>query len=250
MSCSAYLTAAAAAYQVACAFLKNDRLDDAETIAFITAANLDDDSPAGLPVRGALTLVAAVIAGRGNYRGEAADRLQRAQLLANSSARTPTTPGPPSARRTLPSIASRQRLSWETAAAAIAQAEFVDVGSLPEGLLSRRAQIYIDRRGHTRSGARTRRQWSVSWRPSASLADAALPVASATASPRPATPIPSSRRGGGARLARSRVRDDRAGISRDGVTQAACCNRPSRRLRATGSPGSLGPDVAGAVARL
>jgi transcriptional regulator with XRE-family HTH domain len=74
--------AAAAAYQVACAFLKNDRLDDAETIALVTAANLDDDSPAGLSVRGALTLIAAVIAGRRNDRGEAAERLQRAQLLA------------------------------------------------------------------------------------------------------------------------------------------------------------------------
>ena len=55
---------AAAAYQVACAFLKNDHLDDAENVALVTAANLDDDSPAGLSVRGALTLIAAVIAGR------------------------------------------------------------------------------------------------------------------------------------------------------------------------------------------
>lgn len=46
---------AAAAYQVACAFLKNDRLDEAETIALITAENLEDESPAGLSLCGALT---------------------------------------------------------------------------------------------------------------------------------------------------------------------------------------------------
>ena len=37
---------------------ENARLDDAETVALVTAANLDDDSPAGLLVRGALTLPA------------------------------------------------------------------------------------------------------------------------------------------------------------------------------------------------
>jgi transcriptional regulator with XRE-family HTH domain len=74
---------AAAAYQIACAFLKNDRLDDAENIAVTTAANLNDDSPAGLSVRGALTLISAVIAGRRNDRGEAMERLQRAQVLAD-----------------------------------------------------------------------------------------------------------------------------------------------------------------------
>ena len=62
---------ASAAYQLACAFLKNDRLDEAEHIALVTAENLDDDSPAGLSLRGALTLIAADIAGRRNDRGEA-----------------------------------------------------------------------------------------------------------------------------------------------------------------------------------
>jgi len=69
---------AAAAYQVACAFLKNDRLEDAETVALATAANLRDDTPTGVSLRGALSLIAAVIAGRRNDRGEATERLQHA----------------------------------------------------------------------------------------------------------------------------------------------------------------------------
>lgn len=135
---------AAAAYQVACAFLKNDRLDDAETVALVTAANLKDDSPLGLSVRGALTLIAAVIAGRRNDRAEATERLQRAQLLAEQLGEDAnhgwTAFGPTNV--------AIHRVSAEAelgdASSAIAQAEFVDVDSLPAGLLSRRAQVHID----------------------------------------------------------------------------------------------------------
>lgn len=135
---------AAAAYQVACAFLKNDHLDDAENVALVTAANLDDDSPAGLSVRGALTLIAAVIAGRRNDRGEATERLQRAQLLAeqlgDDANHAWTAFGPTNVA--IHRVSAAAELG--DASAAIAQAEFVDVDSLPTGLLSRRAQVHID----------------------------------------------------------------------------------------------------------
>jgi len=136
--------AAAAAYQVACAFLKNDRLDDAETIALVTAANLNDESPAGLSLRGALTLIAAVIAGRRNDRGEAMERLQRAQVLADQLGEDAnhgwTAFGPTNVA--IHRVSTAAELG--DAASAIAQAEFVDVSSLPSGLLSRRAQVHID----------------------------------------------------------------------------------------------------------
>ena len=135
---------AAAAYQVACAFLKNDHLDDAENVALVTAANLDDDSPAGLSVRGALTLIAAVIAGRRNDRGEATERLQRAQLLAEQLGEDAnhawTAFGPTNVA--IHRVSTAAELG--DAASAIAQAEYVDVGALPHGLLSRRAQVHID----------------------------------------------------------------------------------------------------------
>jgi len=135
---------ATAAYQVACAFLKNDHLDDAENVALVTAANLDDDSPAGLSVRGALTLIAAVVAGRRNDRGEATERLQRAQLLAEQLGEDAnhawTAFGPTNVA--IHRVSTAAELG--DAATAIAQAEFVDVDSLPNGLLSRRAQVHID----------------------------------------------------------------------------------------------------------
>lgn len=135
---------AAAAYQVACAFLKNDRLDEAEAIALITAENLDDNSPAGLSLRGALTLIAAVIAGRRNNRGEAMERLQRAQLLADQLGEDAnhgwTAFGPTNVA--IHRVSTAAELG--DAASAIAQAELVDVSSLPSGLLSRRAQVHID----------------------------------------------------------------------------------------------------------
>lgn len=136
--------AAAAAYQVACAFLKNDRLDEAETIAVTTATNLDDDSPTGLSVRGALMLIAAVVAGRRNDRPEATERLQRAQLFADQLGEDGnhgwTAFGPTNVAIHRVSAAAELGDAGE----AIAKAEYVDTTSMPQGLLSRRAQVHID----------------------------------------------------------------------------------------------------------
>ena len=135
---------AAAAYQVACAFLKNDRLDDAETVALTTATNLRDDTPTGVSLRGALTLIAAVIAGRRSDRAEATERLQRAQLLADQLGEEAnygwTAFGPTNVAIHRVSTAAELGDAGE----AIAKAELLDVSALPEGLLSRRAQIHID----------------------------------------------------------------------------------------------------------
>jgi len=135
---------AAAAYQVACAFLKNDRLDEAETIALTTAANLRDDSPAGVSLRGALTLIGAVIAGRRNDRGGATERLQLAQGLADQLGEDGnygwTAFGPTNVAIHRVSTAAELGDATE----AIAKAEALDVSALPEGLLSRRAQVHID----------------------------------------------------------------------------------------------------------
>lgn len=75
---------AMAAYQVTCAFLKMDRLDQAERIAISTAENFLDETPLGLSVQGALFLIGAVIAGRRSDRPEATERLRRAQYLADA----------------------------------------------------------------------------------------------------------------------------------------------------------------------
>ena len=135
---------AAAAYQVACAFLRNDRLDEAENIALVTAAHLGDNSPAGLSVRGALMLLAAIIAGRRSDSGEATDRLHRAQRLADQLGKDAnhgwTAFGPTNVAIHRVSTA----LALGDAASAVTEGEHVDVSALPPGLLSRRAQIHID----------------------------------------------------------------------------------------------------------
>ena len=156
---------AAAAYQVACAFLKNDRLDDAETVALTTASNLRDDTPTGVSLRGALTLIAAVIAGRRSDRAEVTERLQRAQLLADQLGEDAnygwTAFGPTNVAIHRVSTAAELGDAGE----AIAKAELLDVSALPGGLLSRRAQVHIDmawaytqRRGDAEAVGRLR-QW-------------------------------------------------------------------------------------------
>ncbi|GAA0534985.1 helix-turn-helix transcriptional regulator [Saccharopolyspora thermophila] len=138
------LRMASAAYQLACAFLKLDRLDDAERIAVTTADNLTDTSPTGLSLRGALSLLATIIAARRNDRGEATERLARAQALADTLGEDGnhawTAFGPTNVR--IHAVSSAVELG--DAAEAIARAETLDTTGLPPGLLSRRAQVHID----------------------------------------------------------------------------------------------------------
>ncbi|CAM00472.1 transcriptional regulator with XRE-family HTH domain [Saccharopolyspora erythraea NRRL 2338] len=135
---------AMAAYQVACAFLKTDRIDQAEHVAITTAENFADDSPDGLSVQGALFLIGAVIAGRRSDRPEATDRLRRAQYLADALGYDGnhgwTAFGPTNVA--IHQISAAAELG--DAKLAIARAEDVETDGLPDGLRSRRAQVFID----------------------------------------------------------------------------------------------------------
>jgi transcriptional regulator with XRE-family HTH domain len=135
---------AMAAYQVACAFLKLDRVDQAEQVAITTAENFLDDSPMGLSVQGALFLIGSVIAGRRSDRREATERLRRAQYLADALAHDGnhgwTAFGPTNVA--IHQVSAAAELG--DAKQAIARAEHIDTSGMPEGLQSRRAQVHID----------------------------------------------------------------------------------------------------------
>lgn len=135
---------AMAAYQVACAFLKLDRVNDAERVAVTTAENILDDSPFGVSVQGALFLISAVIAGRRSDRSEATERLRRAQYLAEALGHDGnygwTAFGPTNVA--IHEVSTAAELG--DAQYALAKAETIDPSGMPEGLRSRRAQVHID----------------------------------------------------------------------------------------------------------
>lgn len=135
---------AMAAYQVACAFLKMDRIEQAEHIAVTTAENILDDSPDGISVQGALFLIGSVIAGRRSDRAEATERLRRAEYLADALGTDAnygwTAFGPTNVAIHQVSTAAELGDAQE----AIGKAELLDTNGLPEGLKSRRAQVHID----------------------------------------------------------------------------------------------------------
>lgn len=135
---------AMAAYQVACAFLKSDRIDQAERIAVSTAENFIDDSADGISVQGALFLIGSVIAGRRSDRAEASDRLRRAQYLATALGYDGnhgwTAFGPTNVA--IHEVSAAAELG--DSKFAIERAEDIDTEGMPEGLRSRRAQVHID----------------------------------------------------------------------------------------------------------
>ena len=135
---------ALAAYQVTCALLELDRIDDAERVALTAAENLDDDTPRGISAQGALFLIAAVIAGRRSDRKTATERLRRAQFLANSLGEDAnhgwTAFGPTNVAIHQVSVATE----LGDAEMAIEHAEQIDTSNLPEVLRSRRAQVHLD----------------------------------------------------------------------------------------------------------
>ena len=135
---------AAAAYQVVCAFLERGQLAEAERIAVTTADTLVDSTPLGLSLRGALTLIASIIAGRRNDRVEALERLDRARQLSTTLGHDGnhgwTAFGPTNVQIHSVSVA----VELGDVDDGIARAEDVHIGHLPAGLLSRRAQVHID----------------------------------------------------------------------------------------------------------
>lgn len=138
------LLAAAAAYQVAGGFLKRDRIAEAEELAITTAEQVAETSPLGLSLRGALVLLAAVIAARRNDRVEAMTRLRHATRLSETLGHDGnhgwTGFGPTNVR--IHTVTAAVELG--NAAEAIAIADDLDTKELPDGLLSRRAQVHID----------------------------------------------------------------------------------------------------------
>jgi transcriptional regulator with XRE-family HTH domain len=137
-----------AGYQVACALLRSDQLDDAERLAVELAEELTggarSDEPSLVSVAGALWLIAAVIAARRTDRGEAWLRLDRAErlsgLLGEDGNHAWTGFGPTNVAIHRVSVAAELGDAGE----ALRTAAVVDLERLPAGLLSRRAQVNLD----------------------------------------------------------------------------------------------------------
>jgi hypothetical protein len=137
-----------AAYQVVCALLRADRTDDAEQLATRMAeqvqASARSDEPSLVSLAGALWLIAAVIAARRTDHGEAWRRLQIAEqlagLLGGDGNHAWTAFGPTNVAIHRVSVAAELGDAGE----ALRLATFVDPERLPQGLMSRRAQVHLD----------------------------------------------------------------------------------------------------------
>ena len=137
-----------AAYQVACALSRAERSDEAEHIAVTMAEQLGADAKSDRPVQvslaGALWLIAAVIAARRTDRGDAWERLDRADhlagLLGEDANHAWTAFGPTNVMLHRVAVATELGDAGE----AVRVAADVDPSQLPEGLASRRAQVHLD----------------------------------------------------------------------------------------------------------
>ena len=137
-----------AGYQVACALLRSDQLDDAERVAVELAGTLTGSARSGEPfllsVAGSLWLIAAVIAARKGDRGKASAQLGRAESLADLLGEDGnyawTGFGPTNVAIHRVSVAAELGDAGE----ALRAASSVDQARLPAGLLSRRAQVNLD----------------------------------------------------------------------------------------------------------
>lgn len=137
-----------AIYQVVCALLRADRTDEGEQLAVRMAETLTpqvrSDAPSLVSVTGALWLIAAVIAARRTDRGEAWARLDTAERLAGLIGQDGnyawTAFGPTNIAIHRVSVAAE----LGDPAEALSAATTINLGSLPEGLHSRRAQVQLD----------------------------------------------------------------------------------------------------------
>jgi len=137
-----------AAYQVACALSRAERSDEAEHIAVTMAEQLGagakSDRPMQISLAGALWLIAAVIAARRTDRGDAWERLDRADqlagLLGEDANHAWTAFGPTNVLLHRVSVATELGDAGE----ALRVAADVDPAELPDGLASRRAQVHLD----------------------------------------------------------------------------------------------------------
>ena len=137
-----------AGYQVACALLRADQLDDAERVAVELGEELTgsarSDDPSLVSVAGALWLIGAIIAARRTDRGEASLRLDQAEalagLLGEDGNHAWTGFGPTNVAIHRVGVAAELGDAGE----ALRTAAAVDLERLPAGLLSRRAQVNLD----------------------------------------------------------------------------------------------------------
>lgn len=137
-----------AAYQVACALLRQERPDDAEHIAIGMAEQLEarkrSDRPTLVSLAGALWLIGAVISARRTNRDDAWARLDRAEALANllgeDANHAWTAFGPTNVALHRVSVATE----LGDAGGALEAAADLDPSKFPEGLSSRRAQVHLD----------------------------------------------------------------------------------------------------------
>ena len=137
-----------AGYQVVCAMLRADQVDDAERLAVELADGLTArarrDDPGQVSVAGSLWLMAAVIAARKADRDEAAMRLERAARLADQLGVDGnyawTGFGPVNVAIHRVNVAAELGDVSE----ALRAATLVHTERLPDGLLSRRAQVSLD----------------------------------------------------------------------------------------------------------
>jgi hypothetical protein len=137
-----------AIYQVVTALLRSDQVDQAEQLAMRMAEQLGpcvrSDDPGIVSVTGALWLIAAVIAGRRADRWEAGRRLDEAEALArrlgHDANHAWTAFGPTNVAIHRVSVAAEMG----DPAGALDAAAQVDLDRMPEGLMSRRAQVNLD----------------------------------------------------------------------------------------------------------
>ncbi|MQA17356.1 MAG: transcriptional regulator [Pseudonocardiaceae bacterium] len=137
-----------AAYQVVCALLRDERTEDAERIAVTAAERLmpsvRPDEPELISVAGALWLIGGVIAARTVNRRATLERVDHADRLAQELRRDGnyawTAFGPTNVAIHRVSVATEMGDPQEV----LSLASFVQPDAMPEGLLSRRAQLHLD----------------------------------------------------------------------------------------------------------
>jgi len=137
-----------AAYQVVCALLRSERLDDAERVAVRSAEGLmsltGSDAPDAVSLAGSLWLISSVIAARRTDRATATERLntagQLADLLAHDGNHWWTAFGPTNVRIHRASVAAEFGDPYDVLRAATE----IDSEAMPTGLQGRRSRLHID----------------------------------------------------------------------------------------------------------
>lgn len=135
---------AAANYQLVCAALRTGRAEIAERLAVSATAQIRGMTPPDVTWRGALTLIAAIIAARRRDHAEALDRLDEAERLAEQLGADGnigwTAFGPTNVQ------IHRMSTSVELDAprSALAVADRLEAVAIPDELRGRQAQIRLD----------------------------------------------------------------------------------------------------------